>query len=78
MQRQVQVIVLRATAHEMLGWHRHIKEWCEHRRMLRCGKPFKVKLRIKLGVVNKTATISGIKVKQRIKQRCADKTTTHS
>ena len=33
-QRQVQVIVLRSIAHEKLGWHKQIKEWCGHRRML--------------------------------------------
>ena len=78
MQRQVQVIVLRAIAHEMLGWHRHVKKWCKHRRMLRCGNPFKVKLRIKLGFADKTTTISGIQVRLKIKLGCADKTTTHS
>jgi len=46
--------------------------------MLRCGKPFKVRLRYKLNVVDKTAAISGINVKHGNKQECADKTTTHS
>ena len=73
---QVQVIVLRSIAHEKLGWYRQVMEWCEHRRMLRCGKPFKVKLQHKLSVVDKAAFI-GINETQRIKQRSADRTTTH-
>jgi len=49
----------------MLGWHRHVEEWCWHRRMLGRGNPFKVKMRIKLGFADKTTTISGIQVRQR-------------
>ena len=53
-------------------------EWCGHKRMLKCGNPFKVRLRIKLVFADKTTTNSDIQVKLQIKLGCADKTTTHS
>ena len=54
------------------------KEWCGHKRMLKRGNPFKVRLRIKLGFADKTTTNSDIQVKLQIKLGYADKTTTHS
>ena len=64
-QRQVQVIVLRSIAHEKLGWHKQIKKWCRHRRMLKSGNQFKVKLQSKHRRMQRCA----VPFKQRLRQR---------
>ena len=67
------VINMSQTANYMEG-----KEWCGHKRMLKCANPFKVRLRIKLDYADKTTTHSDIQVKLQIKLGYADKTTTHN
>ena len=39
------------------------KEWCGHKRMLKRGNPFKVRLRITLEYADKTTTLNEIRVK---------------